>query len=438
MKIRIHRGANEIGGSCVEVEARGSRIVVDIGMPLVDGKGGRFDGRVLQKADGPSLVEKRILPEVKGLYGWEKGNALVDGVIISHAHIDHYGLYEFLHEGVQVHLGEGAKRLIDISELFLGLKGRLRKYAYIKSGEPFSVGVFKVTPYLMDHSAFDAYAFLIESGGKRLLYSGDFRAHGRKAKAFQWFLKSVPHGVDALLLEGSVLGRPDQKTTTEEDVEQMVSEILRDEKGMVLGISSSQNIDRLVSFFKAALRTSRLFLIDVYTANVLDGLKDISPNLPHPSKKFPNIRVYFPTALCNKLRKLDRPDLMTKFKLFRISKKEIGERKGEVLMMIRPSMIEDLSRIRGIGSAPVIYSMWEGYLKDGSMGRFMKFIEENGMRLIKIHSSGHASIQTLKKTVSLIEAKTIIPIHTFYPESYKEHFPMTKILEAKDGQELVI
>jgi len=38
-------------------------------------------------------------------------------------------------------------------------------------------------------------------------YSGDFREHGRKQKAFQWFLKHVPENVDVLLLEGTVLHR---------------------------------------------------------------------------------------------------------------------------------------------------------------------------------------------------------------------------------------
>jgi predicted metal-dependent RNase len=34
MKVRIHRGANEVGGSCVEVEAGDCRIVLDVGRPL--------------------------------------------------------------------------------------------------------------------------------------------------------------------------------------------------------------------------------------------------------------------------------------------------------------------------------------------------------------------------------------------------------------------
>lgn len=31
MRVRIHRGAGEIGGSCVELESAGARLVLDVG-----------------------------------------------------------------------------------------------------------------------------------------------------------------------------------------------------------------------------------------------------------------------------------------------------------------------------------------------------------------------------------------------------------------------
>lgn len=37
MRIIIHRGIHEIGGTCIEVEAGGTRIILDVGMPLFDG-----------------------------------------------------------------------------------------------------------------------------------------------------------------------------------------------------------------------------------------------------------------------------------------------------------------------------------------------------------------------------------------------------------------
>lgn len=36
MKIKIHRGTQEVGGSCVELQSGDTRIVVDLGLPLVE------------------------------------------------------------------------------------------------------------------------------------------------------------------------------------------------------------------------------------------------------------------------------------------------------------------------------------------------------------------------------------------------------------------
>lgn len=45
MRIIIHRGAKEIGGICVELEAGKSRILIDLGIPLVTPAQERFDAR---------------------------------------------------------------------------------------------------------------------------------------------------------------------------------------------------------------------------------------------------------------------------------------------------------------------------------------------------------------------------------------------------------
>lgn len=72
MKIRIHRGASEIGGSCVEVEASGQRILVDAGLPL----------------NGPENVAPPI-PKVDL-------TASLCAILISHPHLDHFGLVPWL------------------------------------------------------------------------------------------------------------------------------------------------------------------------------------------------------------------------------------------------------------------------------------------------------------------------------------------------------
>jgi len=437
MNLTIHRGTHEIGGSCVEISNKDSRIIIDIGMPISKKDGKKFEIREYRRLDGPALVKEKILPDIKGIYKWDKGNKPVDGLLISHAHIDHYGFFSYLRNDIHCYLGEGTRRLIELSSIFSDAKANIKSYTPIKSGQPFQVGSFTITPYLMDHSAFDAYAFLVESDGKSILYSGDFREHGRKTYALPKFLELVPEGVDALLLEGTLLGRDNEKHQTEEDIESELVKIIKGSKSIVFVSLSSQNIDRLVSFYKAALRTDRLFVIDAYTALILDELKDLA-KIPSPTSH-PNIRVFFPKNLYDKLKKTDKWDMVrTKLSKFKISREEISRKLDKIVMIARSSMVKKfISEIDGIDElATALYSMWSGYFKEDSMKELLSFFSQNGIKPQELHTSGHAPVVTLKKVVNKTKPKMIIPIHTSSPKRYKDFFP--NVVEAKDGVSLEI
>ena len=86
MKIIIHRGTREIGGTCIEIKTKRARIIVDIGMPLVDFDGERFDFEQFKNLSGKELIKAGVLPDVKGLYSFRKREKRVDAVFLSHPH----------------------------------------------------------------------------------------------------------------------------------------------------------------------------------------------------------------------------------------------------------------------------------------------------------------------------------------------------------------
>ena len=437
MNLTIHRGTHEIGGSCVEVSNKDSRIIIDIGMPISKKDGQKFEIREYRHLDGPALVKEKILPAIKGIYKWDKGNKPVDGLLISHAHIDHYGFFSYLRNDIHCYLGEGTRRLIELSSIFSDAKANIKSYTPIKSSQPFQVGSFTVTPHLMDHSAFDAHAFLIESEGKKIIYSGDFREHGRKPGALARFLKNVPEGVDALLLEGTLLGRDDEKHQTEEDIESEFVKLIKGSKSIVFATLSSQNIDRLVSFYRASLQAGRIFVIDAYTALILDALHGLS-KIPSP-RSHTNLKVFFPKNLCDSLKRAGKWDMArTSFGKYKVSREWISQNRDRIVMIVRSSMVDSyLYRIAGINSSSTaVYSMWDGYLKEVSMEKLQAFFKQKGTSMIKLHTSGHAPVATLKKVVDKTKPKMIIPIHTSSPERYKDFFP--NVVEAKDGVSLKI
>ena len=124
---------------------------------------------------------------------------------------------------------------------------------------------------------------------------------------------------------------------------------------------------------------------------------------------------------------------MYRYKGYKITRKEISDRSGKIMMMVRPSMLVDLELIKNIEEAVFIYSLWEGYLQDDSLQKMMEFIEKKNMKFYQIHTSGHAEIDTLKKVVKKLKPVKIIPIHTFHPDKYGGLFSR-KIEQVLDGE----
>jgi ribonuclease J len=183
MRFKIHHGTKEIGGSCVEVWTDSARIVIDLGMPLVNPDMTPFDARDAEKRATEELIRDGILPDIPSLYQDGSNTAL----LISHAHQDHYGLMDRINPSCSVWLGFSTQILIELTNSFTGKDWKVQNAHHFKHGKGFKIGDINITPYEMDHAAFDSYAFLIESGGKSLFYSGDFRLHGRKTNNFDWF-----------------------------------------------------------------------------------------------------------------------------------------------------------------------------------------------------------------------------------------------------------
>lgn len=185
MNIVIHRGTKEIGGTCVELTTNKSRIIVDLGIPLVsDRKDQPFDSKVLEGKSVKQLLDLGVLPAITGLYAGDEPR--VNAVLISHSHLDHYGLLRYVHPDIPIYLSEGARELIKVSDIFTPYRIGDLNVRIVSNGKKVKVGGFEITAFLVDHSAFDALAFMIEADKARVFYSGDFRGHGRKSALFCW------------------------------------------------------------------------------------------------------------------------------------------------------------------------------------------------------------------------------------------------------------
>ncbi len=408
MRVCIHRGSHEIGGTCIEVEAAGKRIVLDIGLPL-------------DAEDAESL-----LPAVSG---FREPDETLLAVAISHPHQDHYGLAHYLRPELPILIGEAAHHILQAASAFSPSGATFAHTTYLKDRQPISLGPFEITPYLVDHSAYDAYAFLVSADGKRLFYSGDLRGHGRKARAFEALLKHPPADVDVLLMEGTTIGREDtgKGFKTEQELEAAFVAQIKSTQGLCLAWSSGQNIDRIVTIFRACKQTGRQFIIDLYTAEILRATGN--PNVPQGT--WEGVLVYVPEAQRRQVKRQATFELIERYRQQRIFPERLAEAAPNAVMLFRPSMSAELERAGCLGNASLIYSLWEGYLAQDRLRPFHDWLSRNQIPLVPIHTSGHASVADLKRLAQAIQPKRLIPIHSEEPGRYQEFFERVEL--QKDG-----
>ena len=430
MNLTIHRGSHKIGGSCVEMRTGKTRILIDFGMPLVDEKREPFDSKSLRDKSLAQLKEEKILPDIQGLYRGEPRG--IDAILISHSHQDHYGLLDYANPEIPLYMTRGVKAMIEVSNIFIHHKSGKIDAQVVRSWRPFTIGDFTVTPYLMDHSGPDALAFLVEAEGKRVFYSGDFRAHGRKRILFETILKNPPKDIDCLLLEGTMIGREEQRYADENAIENRMAEILTETKNIVFLSCSSQNIDRIVSAYKACLRAHRTFVIDLYTAFILSKLLKISKNLPQ--YKSNNVCVMYWKHHADNLVNAGYRGLLFAYKKGKIELPEIVKKRDTILMIARanPDFSRTLKDLGDVKGAKLVYSMYDKYLTDG----FKAKCEKKGIEIEHVHTSGHATVEDLKAFAAALNPKMTIPIHTFYADHYEKLFRNVKVLD--DGEVLSI
>lgn len=428
MKLTIHRGTHEIGGSCVELCSNSSqtRLVIDIGLPLVNNDMSPFDWDAYRTLNAGQLLDEDILPKVRGLYDNDKPS--VAAVLLSHAHLDHYGLFRFVHPDIPLFMSVGTKSLADVSNIFLDTNVRLEMVKTFTMWQPFQIGEFTITSYLVDHSAPDAVAFLIGGDGQRIFYTGDFRGHGRKGILLNRIAENPPSDIDYMVMEGSMLGRDEGLYRDEDAVEQAIFNHIQNQEGLTFIFTSSQNLDRLVSIYRATRRSGKTLVIDLYTAFVLDKLGVLSPNIPQFN--WEGIRVLFSHYHAGKLAEQDKA-LLYKYRRAKIDFEEINRNPQDKVLLAKDSRYFRIlcGKLQPCAKATAIFSMWHGYLERSDLGQFLK---THNIPITEIHTSGHAYVSQLKRLAGALKPRFIIPIHTFYPEKYPDIFP--NVIQLRDGE----
>lgn len=417
----IHRGSNQIGGSCVEIATDRCRLIIDVGLPL--------------DASTRAADARRYYPEVAGLFD---PGPKVDCLLLSHAHCDHSGLIAGSRADIPVRLSRGTSKMLMAGSLFAQQASLPRaRQVLCQSGRRFVVGDISVTPLNVDHSAFDALAFLIEAGGKRALYSGDLRLHGRKpGMARRLIAAAVAKPLDVVILEGTHLGagRKGEANLTESEMEDVTVGKALGAIGPVLAMFSPMNIDRLVSYIRVAMRTKRVLVLDPYAAFVM-YLARSQAALPDPFTS-ELIRIHVPPRFWSSAagRRISGK-FRERMESRAVTTAELNRSPGW-LIVFRARMLETMFS----GSVPAgslcLYSYWKGYLEKPELVELRRRIENAGAAFEPMHASGHIYRADIQYLLRELNPRMVVPIHTTAPTEFISLTPNVRLVN--DGVPLEV
>ena len=396
MKIKIYRGTKEIGGTCIQLTADNGKILwIDLGSPL---------------------------DESNTNVDYIKNPA--DALLISHPHQDHFGLMENKGLDIPIFIGHVSLDLINATKIFRGIPSLAGNIKIIQPWKTYIIAdTFKVKPYLTDHSTPESFAFLIEADGKRVFYSGDFRASGRKSKVYKNLINDPPQNLDLLLMEGTMIERFNHLYPSENSIEEAIFNIIKPQENITFVISSAQNIDRFVSVFNASKRSGKYLVIDVYTAWILEMVRKKSHGTP--SMKWKEIKVFDHPGQLDKIKDKSFNEFRERIINQRVGN-SVFNKPSDFVYFVRCPNAKLVDKVRNTGIINIIYSQWEGYLKEEHKTYCTDYInsikDDPGIVFHSIHTSGHAVVPDLIDFAKALNSKTLVPIHTTFPEIFKKEF----------------
>jgi ribonuclease J len=192
--------------------------------------------------------------------------------------------------------------------------------------------------------------------------------------------------------------------------------------------TSSQNIDRIVTVFKACKKVDRQLVMDLYTAEVLRS----TGNDAVPQGTWRGVRVYLPEYQRRDVKRKGLYEMVNRYRSNRLYPENLAEETTSSVLFFRPKMGEDLEKANCLQGAGLIYSLWEGYMKMEAQKPFREWLKQNRIPLTQIHTSGHASPHDLSRFAKALNPKILVPIHTFSPENFENVFSQVK--KRKDGE----
>lgn len=488
VKLTFYGGVNEIGGNKILLEDGGTKIFLDFGMSF--NQAGKFFSEFLQPRKCGCMrdfFEFGLLPDLKGLYrmdylkhmGRKPEDTEFQGVLLTHAHADHASYIHHLRVDIPIFCSEPTHAILkavndtsstsfaELTELvrsfetYINKKGETSKK--IKSSHPdiveprdfrlfefrkkFKIDSIEIFPFNVDHSLSGATGYIIYTSSGTVVYTGDFRFHGRRGEKTEEFMRACANErPDVLIIEGT---RVDEESSMKEaDVESEVSVIASKSKGLTVCNWPVRDTDRMMSFLNAAKEVGKILTIDLKQAYVIDQLRKCKGDgVILPKLKDENLALYamrktwglIGSEWDERLIRTDYEKWEREYLEKAINYTDVRSRQQEFMFFCNNFELKELIDMQPVAGSTYIKSVCEPFDIEMEIDwkRVKNWIDHFGMNLQKTHVSGHASGPQLKDFIENVNPKMIVPVHTKHAEIFDKWWEDVRLLK-KVGESVEI
>lgn len=487
--ITFYGGVHEIGGNKFLLEDRGTKIFLDFGMQM--GKANQYFSEFVTPRTCNcmgDLFEFELLPKLKGVYrkdyakhmdfGGDEDNA-INAIVLTHAHVDHCAYIHYIRPDIPIYCSEGTKLIMQAfqdtgsSEDYItfctnfqikkGKKGEMtrdrsdelkypRKIVVFEEGKKFKIDSIEIEPIPIDHSLPGVCGFIFHTSSGSIGYTADIRFHGRRSVDTENFVDLCGKShLDILLCEGTRI--QEETSKTEIDVEIDATSIVNSTKNLVVCSYPTRDLDRLLSFYNAAVKCNRDLVIDLKQAYILklfqtsESFKGIYPS---PDDK--RIKIYIPRKVWGLIVKdisyWTKKQLLADYDNWadefidysnHVDHRDVLARQKDMIFYCSDFQLQELIDLRPSENSSYIRSTTEPFddemrLDQERVKRWLIHfgLIDNESEWHHIHVSGHGSGDQIKKLIEGTKSKKLIPIHTVNEEYHKKWHPNVQQVNLND------
>lgn len=504
--------SGEIGGNKILIEQDDRAYFLDFGTRF--SVTGRFFEEFLKPRSATGLrdfLRMGLLPPLEGIYRddlaahepdlWERYRQHphyrrvdhLDGVLLSHAHVDHNGALGFLRPEIPVYtglmtsvigkgiqdtrpsgpdsefcyvaprevedgvlravkraarvgrphlicddpsdFGEAMQRTADFWSDVPGPKTTLAEVP-LAWADPETCG-FRF--FRVDHSIPGSGAFALETPIGWLVYSGDLRRHGHSKWRTEKFAREVAELRPAVfVVEGTSL-RP-EPALEEPAVREAADAVVAGEAGLVIADFSPRNIERLRTFHDIARDRGRRLVVTTRDAYLLEYMNLIDPAIPRPDTELLAV-LKEPAAS----RSIWERVLLDRFAENVVEAKAIRDEPGGFILCLSFFDIANLVDLEPEGGT-YIYSSSEAHNEEQVIDqtRLANWIAHFGLKAVgglpgaeegPYHASGHIDGPGMEWLIDTMEPQRIVPVHSQQRGWFEARWPQ-KTVRAEYGVRL--